>query len=210
MKSVQLFYRRQRLAWMLLVSLQFIGLSHATGGSGDGPHRLWQIGRADNSPAEFALAPTNYTGFMQWFGSPDHAYYVGLSRPQADWPYVLPGQHRMPGLAASYNARTHNAWNQMNTLPIGFVLKQVPTNGQCVFTINFCDASPKNPPQLRVTVNGTAYERDLLPGGSARSVDGDLTGAKPQTVRVGFPASLLKPGYNEITLRSTSRQLVPV
>ncbi|MGH7953574.1 MAG: GH92 family glycosyl hydrolase, partial [Limisphaerales bacterium] len=93
----------------------------------------------------------------------------------------------------------------MNTLPIGFVLNQVFTNGQCVFTINFCDASRQNPPHLRVTVNGAIFERDLSPGGSDDSIKkGDLTEAKPQTIQVDFPSSLLKPGYNEIALRTTS------
>jgi hypothetical protein len=37
---------------------------------------LWQIGKADHSAAEFALAKNGYTSFLQQFGSPDHAFYI--------------------------------------------------------------------------------------------------------------------------------------
>ncbi|HZI33885.1 MAG TPA: polysaccharide lyase family protein, partial [Candidatus Binatia bacterium] len=52
---------------------------------------LWQIGKANHSATEFALAPANYTGFLEHFGKPDHAFYVGLSKAKTDWPYILPG-----------------------------------------------------------------------------------------------------------------------
>ena len=77
---------------------------------------LWQIGQADNSIAEFALAPGDYARFLQQFGSPDHAYYIGVSKVESDWPYVLPGP--LDNWGGSSNGR----WDQMNTLPIGFVL----------------------------------------------------------------------------------------
>ena len=57
----------------------------------DARQPLWQIGQAYNRAAEFALAPTNFPQFLLRFGSPDRAYYVGLSKPESDWPYVLPG-----------------------------------------------------------------------------------------------------------------------
>jgi hypothetical protein len=47
-------------------------------------HPLWQIGQADHRAAEFALSPTNYPAFLQQFGSPDRAYYVGISKPEPD------------------------------------------------------------------------------------------------------------------------------
>ena len=158
---------------------------------------LWQIGEPDHSGAEFALAPTNYGSFLQWFGSPDHAYYVGLS-PASDWPYVLPGPLDGWG-GSSGNGR----WDQMNTLPIGFTLEQVPATGQCALIVDLCDTRLGKPPRLRVTVNGQPFDRDLEPGGSEKSLVGDWQAGKAQTVRVEFPVSLLRAGYNEIALRST-------
>ncbi|HEX3624967.1 MAG TPA: GH92 family glycosyl hydrolase [Verrucomicrobiae bacterium] len=162
---------------------------------------LWQIGTADKNDAEFALADGSYTNFVGNFGSPDHAFYIGLSNPKTDWPCILPGPFdRWAG--SFYNKRNGNEWDQMNTLPIGFVLGQISTNGQCALVIAFCDSSPGNPPGLRITINGVNFERDLSPGGSDNSLNGDFSTAKPQTVRVQFPASLLKKGYNEVALRA--------
>ncbi len=163
---------------------------------------LWEIGRADHSDAEFALAPGSYARFMENFGRPEHAFYVGLSNPQYDWPYILPGIVDVWS-GSRTNARNHLQWDQMNTLPIGFVLDHVGVDGHCVFIIDFCDANPQRPPRLRITINGAIFERDLRPGGSARAINGNLAGAKPQTVEVAFPCSLLRRGYNEIALRPT-------
>jgi predicted alpha-1,2-mannosidase len=178
---------------------------------------LWQIGTLDTNDSEFALANGAYTNFVADFGSPDHAFYVGLSDPQTQWPCILPGPLDI-WAGSHYNPRNHNEWDQMNTLPIGFVLDRtarsagVPPAGSiasgaatdCVLTIAFCDSTRKNPPRLRITVNGAIFERDLVPGGGDHSLHGDFSEAKPQTIRVPFPASLLKQGYNEIALRTVS------
>ncbi len=53
---------------------------------------LWAIGKADNSAAEFALAPDGYKQFLaNDFGYEDKYYIIGVSNPKADFPYVLPG-----------------------------------------------------------------------------------------------------------------------
>src|ERR1035438_7366017 len=119
MNSVQLLLRSRLLSWLLFASWQVTALSQAVATPSEGQHQLWQIGQVDNNIAEFALAPTNYTHFLEWFGSPDRAYYIGLSAPQTDWPYILPGiVDRWAG--SSVNIPRH-LWDQMNTLPIGFV-----------------------------------------------------------------------------------------
>lgn len=162
---------------------------------------LWRIGKADNNHAEFAFSPTNYTKFLSRFGSLDGVYYVGLSTPESDWPYLLPGP-----LDAWAGSGNHvGRWDPMNTLPIGFVLDQVPTGGNCALTIALCDTHPRHPPRLRVTVNGAIFEQNLAPGGSLASLTtGRLRAAKEQVIRIEFPVSLLRRGYNEIALRSTS------
>ncbi len=178
----------------LLLGLMAISLTR--GAAAAPANVLWQIGTPDHDDAEFALAPGGYADFLQHFGSPDHAYYIGISNPRSDWPYVLPGPwDRWAG--------SHNRWDQMNTLPIGLVLDQVPTNGQCRLTIAFCDTQPKGPPLLRITVNGAIFERELAAGGSDKSLRGNFSTAKPQVVEVEFPAALLMRGYNEIALRIT-------
>ena len=159
---------------------------------------LWQIGRADASAAEFALAPGDCARFLQSFGSPDRAFYIGLSKAESDWPYALPGP--LDGWGGSSGG---GRWDQMNTLPVGFVLAQTATAGQCALILDIADTHPARPPRLRITINGAVFDRELRPGGSENSLHGNLGSAKPQVVEVEFPTSLLKPGYNEIALRTT-------
>ena len=53
---------------------------------------LWQIGMDDNSAAEFALAPDEYSRFLEKdFGWEDKFYLIGFSNEKEDWPFVLPG-----------------------------------------------------------------------------------------------------------------------
>ncbi len=160
---------------------------------------LWQIGKPDRSAAEFALSTGEYTRFLEKFGKPDHAYYIGLSRPEADWPYVLPGT---ADAWAGSNAPDGTGWNQMNTLAIGFVLERVAGGGRCTLRIDLAGTHPQGPPRLLVTVNGNAFERDLPAGGSGdEALAASFRAAKEQSVPVEFPASQLRKGYNEIALR---------
>ena len=162
---------------------------------------LWQIGRADRSPAEFALAPADYRQFYSRFCSPEHAYYIGLAKPESDWPCVLPGP--LDDWAGGGRRAAAGTWDMLHTLLIGFVLAQAPRRGACTLTIQLCDTHPQHPPRLRVTVNGEIFERETRAGGSVDSlVKGDLQSAKAQAIRVEFPASLLRRGHNEIVLRS--------
>ena len=63
---------------------------------------------------------------------------------------------------------------------------------------------PGHPPRLRVTVNGTPFDRDLDAGGSEDSLRGDWQAGKAQSLRIEFPGQpCCGLGYNEIALRST-------
>lgn len=153
--------------------------------------------------APFALAPSNYVNFMERFGSADHAFYVGLCDPKTDWPYVLPGP--LDDWAGSHAFAHHgDEWDEMNTLPIGFVIDKTSSLGRCDLTVKFAAVSPMNTPRLRVTVNGKIFEYQLSADGVTNALKGDLTGATTQAITVPFDALLLQPGYNEIALRSTS------
>jgi len=165
-------------------------------GSASQAEPLWQIGKTDQSAAEFALSRNEYTKFLQKFGSPEKAFYIGLSDPAADWPCVLPGP-----LDPWAGGAQNGSWDQMNTLPIGFVLDQVTTNGLCALVVDTC-AAPSSP-GLRVTVNGAIHEAGIPQGGGDECLRGDYAKVQSQTTRIEFPASELRAGYNEITLRIT-------
>jgi len=52
----------------------------------DSARLLWQIGKADDDTAEFALAPNGY----EKYGN-DPTFIIGVSEPKRDWPYAHPG-----------------------------------------------------------------------------------------------------------------------
>ena len=69
-----------------LFFLLFILLSSGTYA---GNKVLFEIGKQDNSAAEFALYPDNYNSFLANFGG-EKSFYVGYSSAGEHWPYVLP------------------------------------------------------------------------------------------------------------------------
>ena len=129
--------------------LQWVAIVIMVCGTGLQAQPLWQIGKTDRSAAEFALAKNEYTQFLRHFGSPDRAFYAGLSKPADDWPCVLPGP-----LDPWAGGAQNGSWDQMNTLPIGFVLEATPASGTCRFTVGTCASKG---PQMRVTVNGAIH-----------------------------------------------------
>src|SRR5690554_1043907 len=53
---------------------------------------VWEIGRKDNSPNEFALAPNSYNNFLERnFGFEDQYFLINHSNEKDNFPYVLPG-----------------------------------------------------------------------------------------------------------------------
>ena len=51
---------------------------------------LWQIGKADNNTAEFALGPDKSNQYSTSFPH-DVIFVAGQSDPKKDWPYIQPG-----------------------------------------------------------------------------------------------------------------------
>ena len=157
---------------------------------------LWQIGRTDQSAAEFALAQNGYPQFLQRFGSPDHAFYVGLSEPAGDWPCVLPGP-----LDVWAGGNPDGIWDQMNTLPIGFVSAAAPAQGQCTLVVDGCDVCTSQPPRLRITVNDAIHEVEIPPGGSDQSPNAGISGFVKPTG--GVLSSVMRPLTLRVALASS-------
>jgi alpha-mannosidase len=144
---------------------------------------LWEIGKADRSNAEFALAPGGYAQFRK-----DGFFVVGTSDPKKDWPYVHPGP-----VDSWAGSRPH-------TFLALFGLKAVPAIGECRLDLNLIDTQDASPPTLRVEVNGTAFERALPAGAGDASVYGRPEKGRMHKLAVPFPSSLLKAGDNEVRL----------
>ena len=53
---------------------------------------IWQIGENNSSGNEFALAPKDYSRFIEKdFGWEDKYFLIGTSDEKTDWPYIIPG-----------------------------------------------------------------------------------------------------------------------
>ena len=72
---------------LLFASLALAGVSQSFG-----QNTIWQIGKADGSANEFALAPGGFKKFLEHdFGFEDKFYLIGHSKVDHDFPYVLAG-----------------------------------------------------------------------------------------------------------------------
>lgn len=146
---------------------------------------LWQIGKADNDTAEFALAPNGYSHFAR-----DGLFIVGESNAARDWPYCHPGP-------ADFWAggRTH-------TFTILFGLSQKPSSA-CRLAVDLVDTHSQRAPVLRIEVNGRAFEHKCPPGGPDASIMGDPKAGKEHRFTITIPADVLKAGINRIAITNT-------
>jgi hypothetical protein len=147
---------------------------------------LWQIGQVDGGNAEFALAPKDSASFKD-----DGFFVVGSSDAKLDWPYVQPG----PGDAWAGSLR--------HRFRIVFGMKEMPATGTCRLRLDLLDMHDKAPPQLRIEINGSSFDK-ALPAGGGDSIFGDLKQAKPYCAEIEFPVSLLKRGRNDISITNDS------
>ncbi|OHB65283.1 MAG: hypothetical protein A2Y77_14930 [Planctomycetes bacterium RBG_13_62_9] len=148
---------------------------------------LWEIGKADQNNAEFALAPRGYAQFQD-----DAFFVIGSSESKTDWPYVHPGP--ADGWAG---ARPH-------TFIVLFGLSGAPATDECRLQVDLIDTQGASPPKLRVEVNGRAFERSLPAGAGDASVFGQPDRGREHKFTITFPASLLRTGDNEVRITTLS------
>ena len=168
------------LGWSLLLLLAGAATSHA------GLQTVWQIGKPDNSNAEFALAPKGHTQFKD-----DGFFIVGQSDSRQDWPYVHPGP-----LDGWSGARPH-------TFTVIFGVASTP-EGDAKLEFDLLDTQSKTPPELRVQVNGESFSLKTPKGAGDESIYGQPAMGREHKAEVAFPASLLKPGNNRIEITTVS------
>ncbi|MGH2644230.1 MAG: polysaccharide lyase family protein, partial [Chitinophagaceae bacterium] len=156
---------------------------------------LWQIGKADHSDAEFALAPTGYNDFLDKdFGWENKFYLIGFSNPKEDWPYALPGPSDNWGGSAGlagWRAAVEN---------ILFGINNLPNHGMFELNIGLLDISAENPPKLKIIVNDTSWEFYLPKGSGDSTLKGAHSDYPGYTVNVAIPARIFKKGGNEIRI----------
>ena len=140
--------------------------------------RLWRIGTADRTAAEFRLGdlPRQYGLFDQV--PADLTYTIGSSTPATDW----------------YYAQTN-----VGTWTIAFDLGRAPA-GTAVLTMPVASASRN--PTVQVAVNGAVVGTLSFGNDQTTYRSGNRSGFY-QPERIAFPASLLRAGPNTVSLAMT-------
>jgi len=174
----------KRLTWKRWISLAVVlvasGVAAAAGGEGK---LLFEIGKADDDTAEFALGRDGYPQYDR-----DGFFIVGRSDPKQDWPYAHPGPS--DGWAG---ARAHS-------FTILFGLKQALGQGECRLLVDLVDTHGIRPPKLKIEVNGRRFRHEVPAGGTDASISGDPAAGREHKFAVRVPASALRAGLNEITI----------
>jgi len=176
------------------------------------PSRLFEIGKADGSADEFALAPNGFADFVQRdFGYEDRFFLVNYSKEKENFPYALPGPVDLWGGTFPWAGWR---FNQVNIL---FKLEEKKADGDFTLVVKLSDYAKKFLPLMKVTVNDklqmkkqlTAEGRDVktqpLPTLREKTVDSaalvsQAADATPTTLEFQIPNDILRKGGNKIML----------
>ncbi|QCX40400.1 hypothetical protein FF125_18845 [Aureibaculum algae] len=154
---------------------------------------IWQIGKSDNSGAEFALSNGEYNKFLEKdFGWEDRFYVVNYSNEKEDFPFVLPGAiDYWGGTSGLAGIRPH----EINIL---FGIKEKPKKGNYELIIDVLDCNPETPPYFKIKINGKSWKIRLDKGRNAATLKGEITNTKEQKLVIPIDANLIKSGGNHI------------
>lgn len=155
---------------------------------------VWQIGQADRSAAEFALSDGQYEKFLDHdFGWEDRYYLIGKSKPEVDFPFILPGpDDGWGGTSSTAGIRTH-------VLNMLFTMEQIPSESEWKLVVDVLDANEQHPPYFKVTVNDKSW-RYHVPGGSgAQALRGDYSQSEPYSIEIPLTSTDINVGGNQIS-----------
>ncbi len=184
-------------------------ISFSTAQQGD--RTVWSIGKADNSTAEYALAPNGFRDFIGHdFGYEDKFFLIGYSKEKNDFPYVIPGPVDTWG-----GTWTTSGWrtNQANIL---FGVEELPSKGDYNLVIQLLDHAKKFLPLIKVSINDQdvkmqleaigydvnkqPYPRLDEPYVDTASLIGNLSFATPKTIKIPIGPGIIKKGGNVVTI----------
>ncbi|MEL7599563.1 MAG: GH92 family glycosyl hydrolase [Proteiniphilum sp.] len=154
---------------------------------------IWEIGKEDNSAAEFALAPAGYKQFLEKdFGYEDRYFLIGHSDEKHDFPYVLPGpDDTWGGTWGTSGWRTHD-------INILFNLAHIPAKGEWKLVVDLVDLNSSRA-VIKMNING-AEKKFERKGQSAEVLNGVTANAKEQILEFTVSSDQMKKGGNTITL----------
>ncbi|PPK85110.1 putative alpha-1,2-mannosidase [Neolewinella xylanilytica] len=158
---------------------------------------VWQLGEPDGSAREFALAPDDYPRFLaEDFGWEDRYFMIGRDTIARSFPYVLPGTVDYWGGTSSLAGIRPHALNLL------FNLAGTPLPGPWELKLGVLDASPDDPPQVRITVNDRVEKFQLAPGLSDDALTGAGGRSRLQTQTVSLNPGDLRAGGNVVEITS--------
>ncbi len=175
------------------------------------PSTIWQVGKADQSVSEFALAPNGFRSFVgKDFGYEDKYFLVGYSKEKKDFPYVIPGP------ADTWGGTWPTAGWRTNQVNILFGLGNVPANGKYKLVLKVLDYAKKFLPLIKVSINGQdekiqlgsatyelnkqIYPRLNEPIGDTASITGDLSSATSETIEIPIKQGIIRNRGNQVTV----------
>jgi predicted alpha-1,2-mannosidase len=176
---------------LLIAHIPFVSVS--------GQSTLWKIGENDNNASDMALAPEQYTDFLQRdFGWEDRFFLVGFSETKNDWPYILPGpRDDWGGTGPTSGIRSH-------FLNVLFGLANTNLTDNYELVIDLLDSDHLFPPTLKVTVNGRSWKFNVPPGVTHYPGLDSISFAKEHLIKITIPNGLVVEGANQVQLTSLS------
>lgn len=150
---------------------------------------FWEIGKKDKSAAEFALGPYNYARYPQKFGNNAVLYEIGKSKPETDFPFVLPGP--ADGWAGSSSKQ----------IMIRFGIKNITSPCPAKLELNFVETHT-SPPVLEIIVNDYKQEIQVPAGNDQNYFSNRKINPANLSVTIDIPENILKNGNNSIMINS--------
>jgi predicted alpha-1,2-mannosidase len=172
---------------------------------------VWAVGKADNLPNEFSLAPNGFKNFIEHdFGYEDKFFVIDYSKEKNDFPYVLPGP------ADTWGGTWPTAGWRTNQVNLLFTVKDLPTKGRYKLVIKLTDYAKKFLPMLKVSINEQDERLQLTAAGydvnkqpnpklnekfiDTASLVGNLASATPKTIEIPVKQGMIKKGGNSIAI----------
>ena len=156
---------------------------------------IWQIGENNNSGDEFALAPNDYSRFIEKdFGWEDKYFLIGTSNDKTDWPYIL------PGTSDTWGGTWGTSGWRSSTLNILFGIDKLPKNGDWKLTVDLLDSNPEDLPLFKVTVNGKSWKYRIPAINESSTIDGEIADSSEYLIEIALENEFLQAGGNEIKL----------
>jgi hypothetical protein len=149
---------------------------------------FWQIGKKDKSAAEFALGPYNNERFSRKFGNKPIVYEIGKSKPETDFPFVLPGP--ADGWAG----------NASHQIVIRFGIKELSGLCSAQLELNYVETQP-SAPLLEIIVND--FKKEIqAPSGNDTYFDLHKINPGNLSTVIDIPGNVLKKGNNVVVINS--------